>query len=173
MPISRTPARGFTLVEILCVIIILAIAAVLVIPQLSSRGDLQAAAAARTVMADILYAQNRAIAKQSAQYVKFNVATHTYDVQEGATPATGINPVTLKPYTQTFGGTAIPGVTLTSAAFDGKDTLAFDEIGAPYTYDSVAGLVALSAGSIKIASDGYTMTLTVRPYTGEIVTSTP
>ncbi len=172
---KRSPKqiRGFTLIEILCVVIILAIAAVLVIPQLGSRSDLQAAAAARTVMSDILYAQNRAIAMQTTQYVKFSVATHTYEVQEGTTPATMTNPLTLKPFTQTFGGTAIPGVTLTSAAFDGKDTLAFDEIGAPYSFDTTGGLVALSTGSIKIAADGYTMTLTVKPYTGEIVTSTP
>jgi len=173
MPNPSIRSRGFTLIEILCVVVILAIAAVLVIPQISSRGDLKAAAAARTVMADIAYAQNRAIAKQATQYVKFDVASHTYSVQEGTTPATGTNPITLKPYTQTFGSTALDDVTLTSASFDSKDTIAFDEIGAPYSYDSVAGTAALATGQIKIASDGYTMTLTVQPYTGEITISTP
>jgi prepilin-type N-terminal cleavage/methylation domain-containing protein len=174
MPISRTPTRGFTLIEILCVVILIAIFAIVVIPQLNERGDIKAAAAARIVMADIMYAQNRAIAKQTAQYVKFDVASHTYQVQEGTPPTTVTHPVTLKTYTQTFNSTAIPDVTLTSAGFDGKDTLAFDEIGAPYAYDSAAGTqAALSTGTIKIAAGGYTMTLTVQPYTGEITTSTP
>jgi len=174
MPISRTPTRGFTLIEILCVVILMAIIAVVVIPQLNERGDIKAAAAARVVMADIMYAQNRAIAKQAMQYVKFDVVAHTYEVQEGTPPSTVTNPVTLKTYTQTFNSTAIPDVTLTSVGFDGKDTLAFDEIGAPYAYDSVASTsAALSVGTIKIAAGTYTMTLTVQPYTGEITTSTP
>ena len=55
---------GFTLVEILMVVVILGIAAACVVPQLSSRDDLKTAAAARVVMADLIYAQNRAIAVQ-------------------------------------------------------------------------------------------------------------
>ena len=48
-----------------------------------------------------------------------------------------------------------------------------DEIGAPYSYDSTSGMVALSNGQIKIASDGYTLTLSLEPYTGEITVTTP
>jgi len=166
-------SRGFTLIELLCVIIIIAIAAVLVIPQMGARGDLKAAAAARTLMADLTYAQNRAIAKQATQYVMFTVASGTYQVQEGSPPATETHPVTLVPFVQTFGSTGLEDVTLTSANFDGKSIIAFDELGAPYAYDSVNGTVALVSGAIKIASEGYTMTLNIEPYTGEVALTTP
>ncbi|CAN5401039.1 N/A [soil metagenome] len=165
--------RGFTLVELLCVIVILAIAAVFVIPQLSSRGDIKTAAAARTLMADIMYAQNRAIAKQTPQYVVFDLTAHTYALKEGSSLTTLTHPVQLKPYLQTFGSSGLEDVTLTSATFDSKTTIAFDEIGAPYSYDSIAGLVALSVGQIKLTSEGYTLTLNVQPYTGEIALQTP
>ena len=54
--------RGFTLVEILCVVVILGIASAIIIPQLGTHDDMKVAAAARTVMADLIYAQNTAIA---------------------------------------------------------------------------------------------------------------
>jgi len=170
----RPNRNAFTLIELLCVIVILAIAAVFVIPQLTSRGDIKTAAAARTVMADIMYAQNRAIAKQTPQYVSFDLTAHTYAVKEGTPPATITNPVTLKAYQQTFGkSNGLIDVTLTSAAFDSKMTIAFDELGAPYSYDTTAGMLSLSSGQIKLTSDGYTLTLNVQPYTGEITLQTP
>ena len=62
---------GFTLIEILVVVIILGIASAVIIPQLGSRDDINAAAAARLVMADIIYAQNSAIVQQKKFYVDF------------------------------------------------------------------------------------------------------
>src|SRR5215475_9916349 len=53
--------RGFTLVEILAVVVILGIASAIIIPQIGSRDDMKAAAAARVLIADLIYAQNLAI----------------------------------------------------------------------------------------------------------------
>src|SRR4051812_38065552 len=62
---------GFTLIEILVVVVILGIASAIVIPQIGSREDLNVATAARALMADLIYAQNLAIAKQKSYYVRF------------------------------------------------------------------------------------------------------
>ena len=62
-PIAR---RAFTLIEILTVVIILGISAAIIIPNVSNRDDMRAAGAARMVMADLIFAQNRAIATQKA-----------------------------------------------------------------------------------------------------------
>jgi len=71
------PKRAFTLVEILMVVVILAITSAIIIPQISSRDDLKVASAARVVMADLIWAQNRAISTQQKQYVFFGTNTYT------------------------------------------------------------------------------------------------
>ncbi len=57
-------AWGFTLVEILVVVVILGIAAAIVVPAISSTSDLTLAAAARHLVADLEYAKNLALTKQ-------------------------------------------------------------------------------------------------------------
>src|SRR5256885_4391767 len=71
---------AFTLVEILVVVIILGIASAVIVPNLGTRYDLNVAAAARVVMADLMYAQNRAIVTQSMQYVPFDTAGQKYSL---------------------------------------------------------------------------------------------
>ena len=175
MLVRRSECRGFTLIEILCVVVILGIASALILPQLSTRADLKAASAARVVMADLMFAQNRAISRQTPQYVVFDVASKKYSLQDGTPLATLTHPVNLTPYEVTFGmgGTnGLEDITLTSANFDSLATLAFDEMGAPYSYDPVNGLVALSSGSIQLTCEGYVLTISIEPSTGEL-TVTP
>src|SRR4051794_29157191 len=80
--------KGFTLVEILVVIIILGIASAMIIPQLGSRDDLVVSAAARMMMADMIYAQNRAISLQKPHYVRFDGQQYTVSDTTAITPIT-------------------------------------------------------------------------------------
>src|SRR5687768_1834495 len=84
--------RAFTLVEILVVVLILGIAAAAIVPQMGNRGDLKAAAASRIIMADLIYAQTRAIATQTRHYVKFDTAgsPQNYRVLTSVTPLTDV-----------------------------------------------------------------------------------
>src|SRR5688572_13217644 len=77
-------ARGFTLVEILCVVVIVGIAGAVVIPMIGSRDDLKAAAATRTLMADLIYAQNMSITTQNPHYIVFDIAAARYDLKDSA-----------------------------------------------------------------------------------------
>src|ERR1041384_5959019 len=73
--------KGFTLIEILVVVIILGIAGAIVIPQRSKRDDLRAGGGAGgVIMADLIYAQNLSITKQSNTYVSFSTTSQTYSV---------------------------------------------------------------------------------------------
>src|SRR4051812_3839955 len=101
---SNQPRHGFTLIEILSVVVILGIISAVVLPQMSSRDDQRAATAARVVMSDLLYAQNCAVAKQKVHYVKFNTSGQNYSVLDALLPTANVikNPVTASTFVVQF-----------------------------------------------------------------------
>jgi type II secretory pathway pseudopilin PulG len=174
--------RGFTFVEVLAIIVILAGLWVLVLPAVGTRDDLRLGAAARVVIADLLYAQNRAISTQTTQYVNFTAASGganggyaIYDAQPFGTPIT--NPVWQQPYNVTFGagnaaqfGTIIVnGVSLGGNAQN--TVLAFNELGQPMACTPTGTPAALTAtGTITLQCGDQTMVLSIEPDTGNITT---
>ena len=68
---SSSPSRGFTMVELLVVVSIIAMSALFAIPYLSGRGDFDAQAAARQFIADGAFAQGDAIARQEFRRIEF------------------------------------------------------------------------------------------------------
>ncbi len=173
---STTCPRAFTLIEILCVVVILGMVSAIIIPQLGSRGDLKSAAAARIVMADLMYAQNRAITKQSVVYVMFDRSAKRYRVQEGTGRLTIRHPVSQHMFSVAWGDHADSGfedVSIDLADFDGTEYIAFDDTGAPYSFDSSTGLSPLVSGQIRLVSLGNSVTLNIEPYTGTITTTIP
>jgi prepilin-type N-terminal cleavage/methylation domain-containing protein len=171
-PSSLSVRRGFTLVEILVVVVILGIASAIIIPSIGSRDDLTAAAAARVCMADLIYAQNRAIATQQRQFVWFNGSQYNLMMLDSSSTLQTIeHPVNLTPYIQVFGlpRTAFEKVSLDSWDFAGPSILGFDELGSPFSYDSSTGTQTplASAGTIVIKCGVSTLTIAVEPFTGE------
>ena len=63
--------RAFTLVEVLVVVTIISIAAAIVVPQMLRPGNLSVQAAGRSIIADILFAQNDAAAHQAGRRIVF------------------------------------------------------------------------------------------------------
>ncbi len=164
---------GFTLIEILGVIVILGIASAVIVPQISTRDDLKAAAMARVIMADLAYAQDRSIAMQKVHYVRFDVAAGTYDVLDSMSPVTRItHPVDKGPYLVQVGAgrnDSLKVVTINSADFDGQPVIAFDELGVPYSYNAAtAARTPLNAGTITLKSGAFTLSVTVSPFSGEL-----
>src|SRR5437764_11847528 len=96
----RPTERGFTLVEILMVVTILAIASAIIVPQIGTRDDLKQAAGARVVMADLIWAQNRAISTQQKQYIIFSGQSYTLWYKDSTgTLQKNSQPVTHNEYT--------------------------------------------------------------------------
>jgi prepilin-type N-terminal cleavage/methylation domain-containing protein len=164
---------GFTLIEILCVVVILGIASAIIIPQIGSRDDLNSAAAARVLMSDLMYAQNRAIAMQKKHFVVFNGQTYTIESRNTDVSAlfTVTQPITKDPYIVTFGqaNTPLANSSLSSPTFGSSTTVAFDEMGSPYAYNSASNtLTPLSAaGTINVTCGAKTLRISIEPYTGE------
>lgn len=170
----RRGTAGFTLIEILVVVVILGIAAAIVVPAIGSRDDLKTTSAARMVMADLIYAQNRSISQQKMHWVRFDKAAQTYEILEQMTPTVVYikHPVEASNFIVQLGDTGpkpIRSVKLDTITFDGKTILAFDELGTPYSYDAGTGvLTSLTAGSVKLESGPVEMTITIEPFSGEL-----
>jgi prepilin-type N-terminal cleavage/methylation domain-containing protein len=167
----RGVRRGFTVTEILVVVVILAIASAIVLPQVSQTADQNTASAARAVMADLLYAQNRAIAMQTMHYVTFDTTHQQYTLFSA--PATVLtHPINENPYVMTFGqsgpNNVSQTVSLTGASFNGQTTIAFDETGVPYSYNAGTATPLSGAGSVVLTCGSYSLTISVSPDTGEV-----
>ena len=195
VPIRQPVRRGFTLVEILMVVVILGIASAVIVPQIGTRSDLKARAAARIVVADLIYAQNMAIATQKFHYVKFDTAANRYTVYDdmpvdtdgtgplGVTGAENVikHPVNKNNYVVQFGaagGGRVAELSLDSGgtAFNGIDldyrpeyTICFDELGTPFVYcPDLQGRNQMINGNVRVRSGTFTLNVKVQRYTGEI-----
>jgi MSHA pilin protein MshC len=169
----RSAAAGFTMIEIISVMIILAIAAAIVFAGLGNQSDLQAESSARQVMADLLYAQNRAIATQQPVYVSFTgqgTSSGSYSLCSSLSPVTYLtNPISQVNYTNSWSGTNW-SVSLTN--FSGNTNMYFDSLGTPWLCNSSGGSATAfptsSAAEVVITDGTSTEEITIQALTGEM-----
>ena len=162
-PKHRSVASGFTLAEIIVVVIILGIAAGIVTPYVVSTSETALLSAARTLACDLQYAQSVAITSQVKVKVSFNAGADSYTLAkiEGTESTTLIHPINKSDYVVDFSTQlGFEGVALSTAAFGAGPAaeVTFDEMGSPDN----GGTVTLTAG-------GSTYTVNVSEATGTIV----
>ncbi len=171
---GATKRSGYTLLELMVVLVLMGIASALVIPNVRGSENIRIQTAVRAIASDIMYAQSDALAYQGRRAVVFDPAANNYWIAEVAGDELDFNTHAMYKIDGpdqrfivdidiTSGGAA----QVISADFDGNAILVFDELGGP-----VAGLDsdAPSAGGNIIVGgdDGTAYQLSVEPYTGRV-----
>jgi prepilin-type N-terminal cleavage/methylation domain-containing protein len=158
-------ARAFTLVEVIMVVVIMAIAALLAIPMISSGADFQLRAAANIIAADLEYAKSLAITKQDNYSIIFDADNESYEMHDS-------NGDVVDDPVRASGGIAVDfandsrfsQVDIETVSFDSTDTVIFDYLGVPYNGSSNP----LSSSAIVLKAGDHTITVTVAPVTGYV-----
>jgi len=154
----RAQRSGFTVIEILIVVVIIGIAAMMVIPMMTSAASMQIRSAANMIAADLEYAKSMAISRGQDFSVVFNKAEESYRIenQDGDVIAhpvkKGFN------YEVNFStDSRLDKVDIADVDFDTTSKVKFDCLGSPD-----------NGGDITLQAGGVSMTVRVEPVTGFI-----
>lgn len=152
--------RGYTLAEVLVVVVIIGVAAAIVVPSLTEAGSLGVQAAVRTVVADVLYAQNEAVAHARGRSVIFDIDNNSYRLADegGTTLSVAWRSGVSENYIVSFNDDRrFDGVTLKRADFGGSSELTFDDLGSP-----------ASGGVIRLDYRDQRYRIDIAPFTGRV-----
>ncbi|HEX2836806.1 MAG TPA: prepilin-type N-terminal cleavage/methylation domain-containing protein [Phycisphaerales bacterium] len=161
----RPRARGYTLVELLIVVAMLGLATALVIPSMSSAGNMRIQGAVRSIVADITVTQADAIAFQSRRAVVFNFEDDTARYVVAEITAGEVDTDTGIIYDRSFAGERFGNATITDNNLT-DNTMFFDEMGAPIdgpTSDNPA-----PAQYVEITGSNQRFRVNIEAYTGRV-----
>ncbi len=156
---------GFTLVEIIIVVVIIGIAAMVVVPMMNSAAGMQIKSAANMIAADMEYAKSMAISRQQYYSVVFNITEDRYEIHDAG------GSVIRHPVKKGFdyvvdfrGDSRLDRVDIAAANFDSTSEVKFDYLGSPYD----SGGSPLNSGIVTLETGDFSITISVEPMTGFI-----
>lgn len=169
---SRGFPAGFTIIEMVMVIVIVGILALLAIPRFSSFYSIKLTGAAKKLVSDIRYVQQLAISEHTNTKIVFNAVTNTYTAQKyNSTTGTWVaisDPFSRGNLTQNFnsdpqyGGIDIFVTTLSSS------TLRYTWQGIPQEGTDAAPVNLAVERSVTLTFRGNTIAVYITPQTGRV-----
>ena len=163
----QTRRTGFTIIEILIVVVLLAIAAMITVPMMSSAASMQIRSAANMIAADLEYAKSMAITRGQNYSVVFEKENERYSIKKEGDTETIWHPVKKGfRYVINFASDSrLDRVDIFNVVFDpgSNQTITFDYLGSPYS-----GSSPLNSGVITLQAGGITKTIVVEPVSGYI-----
>ena len=150
--------RGFTMIEILIVVVILAIAAMTAIPMMSSAGSVQVRSVSNMIAADLEYAKSLAITKGQDFTVVFDTSGDSYSIEDQSGSPIA-HPVKKEPfyYVIDLQAEGLDRVDITGADFGGSAEVTFNYLGSPD-----------NGGTVSVQGGGRTVIISVEAVTGYI-----
>ena len=165
----RAAGSGFTVVEILIVVVIIAIAAMVAIPMMTSAAGFQIRSAANMIAADLEYAKTIAITRGQSFSVVFDKAAESYRIEDESSA------VIAHPVKKGFNyiidfqnDSRLNKVDIENVDFDpgSGSTITFDYLGSPYSGSGISN--PLNSGVISLRAGQMTATINIEPVTGFI-----
>ena len=158
---------GFTLVEIIVVVVIIAIASMMVIPVISSADNIQVRSASNILASDLEYAKNMSISMGQNYSVVF-INSYSYKVcdQSGSTVE---HPVSKKSYVVDFSSDSRldkVSINQTQIMPGSTSAITFDYLGSPYSGSGVT--TPLVSGSVELKAGDMIVTVSVEAVTGYV-----
>jgi len=153
-PAARRTARGFTLLELLVVLLIGGILSFYAMGQIANVGEVNAQGFADQLASELRFAQKAAVAQRRSVYVNVTAASnHLYACLDAAVPC-------LHPLAQPAGGVLDVSGPASVVLTSNVTQFSFNSFGSPSTNAAIQ-LVAT-------AGDGHQYTITVQPDTGYV-----
>lgn len=158
--------QGFTLIELVMILVIVGILAIVIIPNTTAISVLRLESGCQKLQSDLRYVQQMAMAQQVRFGISFDTGNESYFAYRVTTATKAKDPQTQGNLDVSFNQlNEFKGIEIVSTNFD--NVIEFDSTGAPYNGSGVLltseGIIALQAGS-----GAYSKTVRVEPKTGKV-----